>query len=611
MTNSMVRALQVGSVVLNAVACSLAWGGSTAHAANLAPEPSTVALLTIEGQPRGRAGELDWLFGSEEHPTLREIILAIEDVATDDSYDGLLLRLKDADLDAFQAEEIGEAILEVREQGKRVDVFAESFGPHEFMVGAFANSMLAQKGGAVSLPGISMEEMFLGDTLAWAGLKADMVQVGDFKGANEQMTRAKPSEAWSRNIDQLLDTLYQSQRAPILAGRKLTDAQLDAAMAQLWMADANEAVNSGLLDGEVDLPELAAKLGEFYDHPVKFDDIVCGEEGQMASASGNPFAAMSLLTKQPPALPTGPCIAVVHIDGPIIDGDSSAGGMFGEGGVGSRTIRNALETVRSNDNIKGAVLRIDSPGGSATASEIIWQGVRRVAEKKPVWVSVGSMAASGGYYIAVAGQKVYVDPSSIVGSIGVVGGKISMGGLYEKLHVGTVVRSRGPRGAMFASGSPWSDTELELVRSKMTQTFDLFKSRVAAGRPGADINRVAGGWLFAGSKAIEMGLADEVGSELTCISALAEELALPDGGYDVVDYPAPRALSEVLEDAFSDLGAGIGARAPKVCEPEFVSAAKALLGDRAWRQIAPSAEALVQMREPKVLLLSPSVIIVK
>src|SRR5690606_7120002 len=135
-----------------------------------------------------------------------------------------------------------------------------------------------------------------------------------------------------------------------------------------------------------------------------------------------------------------------------------------------------------DDLIKGVIIRINSPGGSATASEVIWRGVQRVAAKKPVWVSVGSMAASGGYYIAVAGDKIYVTPSGIVGSIGVVGGKISMGGLYDLLHVNVVERARGPRADLFSSSQPWTDQQRAFVRDKMAETYDLFTRRVAQGR---------------------------------------------------------------------------------------------------------------------------------
>jgi protease-4 len=328
------------------------------------------------------------------------------------------------------------------------------------------------------------------------------------------------------------------------------------------------------------------------------------------------MALLGLLTKQPETKPKKPTIAVVHIDGAIIDGDSKSGGiMGGEAEVGSRTIRNALEDVLDEDLIKGVVIRIDSPGGSAVASEIIWQGIRRVAAKKPVWVSVGSMAASGGYYCAVAGDKIYVNPSSVVGSIGVVGGKISMQGLYDLLKVHVVGRGRGPRAGMFASSQQWSPQDFASVKSKMAQTYALFTKRVSAGRKGIDLSKTAEGRLFTGDKAIDMKMADAVGGLDDCISDLAKAQNMDD--FAVMDYPGPKPLGEVLEDALK----GFGASAPRIqgasglsegmARAQLLGAIREVVGPKAWKQMAPSIEGFLQLRDEPVLLISPKVMVVK
>jgi protease-4 len=283
--------------------------------------------------------------------------------------------------------------------------------------------------------------------------------------------------------------------------------------------------------------------------------------------------------------------------------------------VGSRTVRNALEDILTEDLVKGVVVRIDSPGGSATASEIIWQGVKRVAEKKPVWVSVGSMAASGGYYIAVSGSKIYVNPSSIVGSIGVVGGKMSMEDLYKNLRVNVVGRGRGPMAEMFASHRVWSEEQRATVRAKMTETYELFTSRVSAGRPGIELSQTAEGRLFTGDKAIALKMADKLGGLRVAIEDMASELSLDD--YEVLDYPAPRAFPDVLKDAMGSfvsapgaIGAGIGAPGATPSAPAIVGGVvREVLGEKAWRQMAPSVEAFMQLRDHKVLLVSPRMIV--
>ncbi|HYE61992.1 MAG TPA: S49 family peptidase [Phycisphaerales bacterium] len=575
-------------------------------------EPSKIAMIQLKGSPSEAPGPLDWLFGGDETPTLSKLVDTLEDIAEDDSVDGVLIRLKDAELSATQVQEVGVALNHIREAGKKVHVFAESYGTSDLMLASYADEVIIQEGGAVSLPGLYMEEMFLADTLAWVGLKADFVQVGDYKGAAESLARNAPSKEWDQNINQLLDSLYANVRKPILKGRKLTDKKLDEAMETAWMADAKDAARVGLIDTQVDLARIADHLDQAHEGDgVAWQQIKFEGEGVDMESSMNPFAIMSIFTKQPDLKPKRPTIAVLHIDGAIIDGDSTSGGLFGgEEQVGSRTIRNALEDILKEPLIKGVVVRINSPGGSATASEVIWQGLRRVADKKPVWVSVGHMAASGGYYCAVAGEKIYVNPSSIVGSIGVVGGKLSMQGLYDWAKVKVVGRARGPRAHMFASAAPWGEQERELVRKKMEQTYTLFTSRVEAGREGIDLSQTAEGRLFTGDRAVELKMADEVGGLDECVSDLATKLSMDNFG--VMHYPAPKSLGEVIEDAFegvsapADLKAALAAR-----EPALVTAARELLGDTTWRQIAPSVQALMQMREQPVILMSPRVIVVK
>ncbi len=200
-----------------------------------------VAMIEIEGAPTERPNELAWLFGPGKEHTLHDYLTAIDRVADDDNYAGLVLRLKDAELGASQVEELGAAITEVRRADKKVHLFADAYGTTELMLGSYADEVIAQDGAPVSLPGMYMEEMFLADTLAWAGIHADMVQVGDYKGASEQMARNGPSKEWDQNINALLDSMYANVRSPLMAGRKISGEQLDKAMTTAWMTDAKEA----------------------------------------------------------------------------------------------------------------------------------------------------------------------------------------------------------------------------------------------------------------------------------------------------------------------------------------------------------------------------------
>ncbi|MFN0010593.1 MAG: S49 family peptidase [Phycisphaerales bacterium] len=597
---------------LAAFVVALVASGQPAFAA---PDRAVIGVIEIEGSVPARRAAAGLGGMGKGGNTLREYTTALDQAAGDADLAGVLIKLKDAELKTSQVEELGAAIQRVRAAGKKVHLYSYFYRTPELMLGSYTDDVIAQAGSAVSLPGIYMEEMYLADTLAWAGVKADFVQVGDYKGAAETMMNARPSPEWNQNIDQLLDGMYGVIRARLKAGRKMDDARLDSAMEVAWEALAEDARKAGLIDTVLDLPDLDAHLGTLYGKKVEWrDDLMDAGAGPSIDTS-NPFALFSMLMNKEERKPKRSTIAVVHIDGPIVDGDSESGGFLGGGAsVGSLTIRRALSEIEENALIKGLVIRIDSPGGSAVASEVIWKGVRRVAAAgKPVWVSVGSMAASGGYYIAVAGDKVYVTPSSIVGSIGVVGGKMSLGGLYEKFNVNTVGRGRGPRAAMAASATGWSAAEKALVREKMVQVYDLFAGRVTAGRKGIDLKQTAEGRLFVGEKAIALKMADNLGGLDTALSDMAAGLNLAEGSFDVFDYPAPKGFEEMLEDMLG--GFGMSAAAPALTRDGAGAAGPfaAMLGEAVGpgpsATILSSARSLLQMHKEPVLLVSPRVLI--
>lgn len=583
-----------------------------AAAADVRP---TVAVVELEGTLAERAKFMS-PFGKGE-TTLRDATTAIAGLAARKDVQGVLIRLRDAKLGVTQVEELGHAIAAVRASGKKVHLYSYGFDTPELLLGSFCDEIIAQAGGGVSLPGLATSEMYLADTLAWVGIKADMVQVGDYKGAAEQMVNSKPSEAWTQNIEQLLDGMYANIRGQLKKGRKLDDKSLDGAMNELWMALAEDAKKLGLVDSTVDLPAISEHLSKAYGGEISWEGNVLDAKSEEELDVTNPFAALRALTEKKEYAPKRPTIAVLHIDGAIVDGDSTGPGLMGgESSVGSLTIRRALTAIEKSDLIKGVVVRIDSPGGSAIASEVIWQGIRRVAAKKPVWVSVGGMAASGGYYIAVAGDQIYVNPGSIVGSIGVVGGKLSLDGVMQWARVNVVERTRGPRAAM-GSMSPWNDEQRGYIRRKMTETYDLFAKRVKAGRKDVDMTKVAEGRLFTGRKAQALGMADKVGGLDECITDLAARVDLTPGGYDVMSYPAPMTLMEMIEQMMGQTGVGASiAGAPGTPRQSLLLGeadvlGREMLGETAWRDVRASMVGLLELRKEPVLLMSPRVVVIR
>jgi len=582
------------------VGLTTACGLAAAPAAAQDSDQPRIGLLEIEGTPAEAPNPYAWLFG-DERPTLAAVARTIRTAPGERDLDHLVVRLKDAALSWSQVDELGQAIAQA---DVPVHVFAEQMGPADFMLAAAADNVLMQRAGDVSLPGMYMEEMFLADTLGWIGMDAQLVQVGDYKGANEQLTRSEPSEAWDENISQLLDGLYGHMLSSIARRPGLNPQDVERAMADLWLANADDAKDAGLIDSAVDLPAISAAVAPDAPSP-RWVTIEAGSDGVELDTS-NPFAMFQVLAQKPTVQLSEPTIAVLHLTGTIITGDSTSGGLFGGQSIGSRSVRNILKELGEEDMVKGVVLRISSPGGSATASEIIWQGVRELRQTKPVWVSVGDMAASGGYYIAVAGEKIYANPSSIVGSIGVVGGKISMGELYDTLRINVVGRARGPRADMFASGSAWNDRQLDLIRGKMREVYDQFTDRVAAGRPGIDLSKTAEGRLFVGKDAAPLRMVDEVGSLHDAVADLADELGLE--SYDVRPYPGPKSLEDFFEEALGGMAmadAPLGTVGTLGGAPPMLRAARAIVGERAWDQLVAPLEAMSLLREEPVVLTVP------
>ena len=488
-----------GSWITRAAAIGIAIGllAGAAHASDA--ETPKLAYLEIEDAPADTERGASWLGKGSD--TLLGLVTTIDTLAFDEEFDGLVIRLKDAQLGVTQVEELGRALERYRDEGKRVHVYSEGYGPGGLLLGSHADEVILQEGTMVSFPGLHAEEMYLASMFDWIGVEAQLVQVGDYKGANETMTRTEPSEAWNENISSLLDAMYANMRAILKDGRGLSDSGLDEAMRVAWAASGDEALEHGLIDSVVDLPALRDHLSEAYDARVSWvKDPYAADRGVSFDMS-NPFAFFAMMNKRGKVTVDHPSIAVLHINGTIIDGESSSGGFLGGGNsTGSRTIRNAIERLIDEDLIKGVVVRIDSPGGSAIASEVMWQGIERLREHKPVWVSVGSMAASGGYYVLAGGERVYANPSSVVGSIGVVGGKYAIGGLLKKLRVNVVERTRGPRADLMGMTDRWDERELGFIRDQMRETYELFTDRVKQGRNGIDLSETAAGRLFVGNR---------------------------------------------------------------------------------------------------------------
>ncbi len=488
------------------------------------------------------------LFGSGG-VDLRSLLARLDAAAQDDNCRAVLLTFYSGGMTNFaQAQEIRTKLVELEKAGKRTFVYADTYDTMSYFVASAATDIVLMDGGELFMPGVAFESMFYKGTLDLLGVTPDYIQIGEYKGAEEPYTRTEPSPELTEEMNGLVNALYGQIVTQISNDRSLPKREVRRVIDRA-MLPAQDALDAGFVDHLADADGLRVLFEEQLGGEAIIDSSYAMSEEEESFDPDNPFAIFQALAPKSVEA-TEPSIALVYAEGVITGGEGGGGGLFGtESGIGSEAIRRSMRIIERDDNIKAVVIRIDSPGGSALASEAMYQAVRRVAEKKPVIISIGGMAASGGYYLAVAGDTIYADPAAIVGSIGVVGGKLVLDGLYEKVGLNTVIFSKGRNAGLFSDSTPWDDRQKQLVRNWMKSTYDQFTDRVMSTREGKimDIDEVARGRIFLAKDAMKLGMVDHMGGIEAAMADAAEQGGLDDD-YGVV----------ILPDSSPDPFAGMG-----------------------------------------------------
>jgi protease-4 len=359
--------------------------------------------------------------------------------------------------------------------------------------------------------------------------------VGAYKGAAEPLMRKEPSTEMRETFDALLDGAYARLVAALASGRRV-----DEARAKAWidhaLFDAEEAKRAGIVDGVQPFEvwrDGKAKAWKKVELEDKKDDL-----GEL----------FSLLSGKPKARPAQPHVALLYAVGEVVDGKGSGGKVGSRSQIAPRRLVPALRAAAAASEVKAIVLRVDSPGGSALASELVWTAVAEAKAKKPVVVSMGTLAASGGYYISCGATSIYAQPDTLTGSIGVVGGKVVLGPALASLGVNLYAMGRGKRSMLFSPTRRWSDDERKAMKGLMRRVYEQFKAHVAAGRrlTPEKVEEVARGRLWIGADAKARGLVDELGGLDEALAAARKLGGLPpDAPVDV--YPGEPTLAEFLD----------------------------------------------------------------
>ena len=576
----------------------------------------TVGWLVLQGALREGPVREAWITEDEAGPSLRSVINQIETVKQGDHYLGLVVYLDMPALTATQTDAIYLALKDLRDSGKTVVTFAQAYSTSDYILASAGDIIALQNKGMVELSGMHIEEMYMMGLMEKIGIQPNFIQVGKYKGAAEQMTRKGPSKEWSQNMDGLLDGMYNTLVQRIADGRGVSVEKVEKMMEQSWTLDDRGLIKAGIVDRLCGRDLVEVTETEFGDEFVWDTDMgqVAGVNPMAQAMAANPMMMLAALMQDPVTETTGPTILVIHANGAIVSGDSEFGGgglMGGGETIGSRTIDEGLDDALYDDNVKGVVLRLDSPGGSALASEVMWQAIRAFGEEKPIVCSVGSMAASGGYYIASACDEILIEPRSIVGSIGVVAGKLNMAGLYDLVGISVHTRSRGPNASLLSSVDNFTEEETQKLTASMELVYQQFRDRVATGRGARlkDLDAVDEGMLFTGEQAVKSGMADSLGGVEDAIALVAKKAEMDEGDYAVMELPHPVSLATYLEGMLGGGGLPFGLSSPE--HAATLAAARKLVGDDAWKQITRSIHGITLLRDEQVLLLMPQPVIVK
>ncbi len=508
---------------------------------------ATLARLTLRGS-LPEAQVQPGLFGELEESLLRTIA-RLDMAAEDEKISAVVLKIRNPSIGRGKLQELRAAIARVRKADKKVYAHLVSAMPADYLLATACDEIVMPESGVLILPGIRAEITFYKGLFDKLDIKADMLQIGKFKGAAEPYTREGMSRDFRRQYQRVVDDLYEQMVDTIAEARGL-DRRTVRELIDRGLFVPSEAKKAGLIDRVAYSDEFQERLKKqlsvdritFIDDykKKKVDTDFSGMLGMvklLEMMAGGKSSGRSSKNKK---------IAVVYAVGVITSGKSSSS-IFGTETLGSDSIVAALRKADEDDTVAGIVLRVDSPGGSATASDMIWHELRRI--EKPVVASMGDVAASGGYYISVGCDKIYAEPGTLTGSIGVVGGKLVLGGLYDKIGLSTDVISRGKNSGLFSDTAPFTDSERSVMLKMMRTTYRQFVGRVAAGRKMTrrDLAPLAAGRIWTGQQAKDSGLVDRLGTlkdavaDVRRMAGIAEEEKV-----EILVLPKPRSLFEQL-----------------------------------------------------------------
>jgi protease-4 len=470
--------------------------------------------------------------------TTRDVVDALAKASEDERVVGLVARVGTGPMGMAQIQEIRDAVIRFRESGKTAVAFAETFGEvgpgngAYYLATAF-DEVYLQPSGDIGLTGLMYESPFISGTLEKLGLKPRMDHRHEYKNAMNLYTETEFTEAHREAMQTLVDSQFGQMVRGIAEGRELGDDDVRA-LIDRGPYLGQEAVDAGLVD------------------ELLYRDQVYDLMRQKAGDRAGFLFLSKYLSRAGRPNTRGETVALIYGVGAVTRGTSEFDPLFGEGTMGSDTVTAAFREAIRDDDVTAIVFRVDSPGGSYVASDAIWRETVRARDAgKPVIVTMGNVAGSGGYFVSMSADKIIAQPGTITASIGVLGGKLLTSGLWEKLGLSWDEVHTSTNSTMWTGTRDYSDSEWERFQAWLDRVYDDFTSKVAAGREMETeaVLEIAKGRIWTGEDALRIGLVDELGGFDEAYRAAREAVGLePDDDIRVRVYPRPKTAFEILFD---------------------------------------------------------------
>jgi signal peptide peptidase SppA, 67K type len=492
---------------------------------------NSVLVLSVSGELPDYAPEdpMARILGIEQKQSFSSLLTQLRKAKVDSRIGGVLLNINFSDIGWGKADELRRAITDFRASGKPIYAYMEIGTNKEYYIASAAEKIFIPPGGDLYVNGFAAEAMFFRGALDKLGIEPQVIQIGKYKNAPDQYTRKDMSPEQREVLNAILDEYYDRMVATIAETRKKSPDEVKAIIDNAPY-HAPEAKQLGLIDD-------ALYRDQIYDE-LK-NRLGYRQEDRIRLISGSSYRE---IPSDSLGLNNGERVAVIYASGAINMGRSTRSPFGGET-LGADTLVKAVNDAAEDKSIKAIVLRVDSPGGSALASDLMWHAIEKAKEKKPVVVSMSDMAASGGYYISTNANKIVAEASTLTGSIGVFLGKPVMRGFYDWVGISNEYILKGKNAGIFRESERWTEDEFKKMQDQANKIYyDDFVPKVAAGRGKTveEVDSLGQGRVWTGSQAKERGLVDEIGGLEKAIE-IAKQLANLPADRDVrrVVFPEP------------------------------------------------------------------------